>query len=398
MNVPKLRFKEFTGEWEKYRLGCFIKEFGEKSTVENQYPMLTSSREGLMLQEDYYSSDNRLVNRSSIGYNVLPFGYVTFRNRSDDGFFYFNINNKIDNGLISYFYPVFCVNGYNTNFIVELLNCTYRKMLNIMSTGTSQKVLSFSQLKELDVLLPGISESEKISSLIDYVVRKIKNQQAIVESLEKQKKALMKKIFSQELRFKDDDGKEFPDWEEKKLGEAGCFTKGGNLSKADLSDEGTECILYGELYTRYSEIAEKIVSKTSVEETVLCLSKVNDVLLPSSGETPEDISTATCILREGVALGGDIIVYRSDLLDGRFNSYLLNYKCKLDIAKIAQGKSVVHINANALKNILVPVPCLEEQNKIVEFLFSMNKKMENTIETLEHWKQIKKGLLQQMFV
>ena len=267
-----------------------------------------------------------------------------------------------------------------------------------MSTGTSQKVLSFSQLKELDVLLPEISESEKISSLIDYVVRKIKNQQAIVESLEKQKKALMKKIFSQELRFKDDDGKEFPDWEEKKLGEVGCFTKGGNLSKADLSDEGTECILYGELYTRYSEIAEKIVSKTSVEETVLCLSKVNDVLLPSSGETPEDISTATCILREGVALGGDIIVYRSDLLDGRFNSYLLNHKCKLDIAKIAQGKSVVHINANALKNIVVPVPCLHEQNKIVEFLFCLSNKIESERNVLGHWQQIKKGLLQQMFV
>lgn len=114
MNIPKLRFKEFTDEWKNIKLQKIISIYKEQSTIENQYPMLTSSKQGLVLQKDYYSNNARITNRSNIGYNVLPYGYITYRNRSDTGFFTFNINLKLKKGLISYFYPVFSLDGlYN---------------------------------------------------------------------------------------------------------------------------------------------------------------------------------------------------------------------------------------------------------------------------------------------
>ena len=195
------------------------------------------------------------------------------------------------------------------------------------------------------------------------------------------------------LRFKEFSG----EWEEKSLGKLGSFSKGGTLSKAELSDTGTECILYGELYTNYGEVANFVKSKTNVDEKLLTYSIKYDVVLPSSGETPEDISTATCLLKDNIALGGDLIVYRSDKLDGRFTSYLLNHKCKMKIAKIAQGKSVVHINSNALKKITVNYPNKDEQEKLVGFISFIESKIENIQLQIECLEKQKKSLMQKIF-
>lgn len=195
------------------------------------------------------------------------------------------------------------------------------------------------------------------------------------------------------LRFKEFSG----EWEEKSLGKLGSFSKGGTLSKAELSDAGTECILYGELYTNYGEVANFVKSKTNVDEKLLTYSIKYDVVLPSSGETPEDISTATCLLKDNIALGGDLIVYRSDKLDGRFTSYLLNHKCKMKIAKIAQGKSVVHINSNALKKITVNYPNKDEQEKLVCFIRFIESKIENIQLQIECLEKQKKSLMQKIF-
>lgn len=401
MNVPKLRFKEFTGEWEEKTLGEVTKVISLKNKEEAQLPIYSiNNKIGFVPQGEQFEN----IDGISRGYDtslykvVIPNMFAYNPARINVGSIGYSAN--LSNVMISSLYVCFVLIADNDDkfYWQWFKSAKFNTLVHRFTEGGVRQYLFYENLARIKILVPSCSEQEKIALFLDTVDLKIENQKAIVESLEKQKKALMKKIFSQELRFKDDDGKEFPKWEEKKLGEVGCFTKGGNLSKADLSDYGTECILYGELYTRYSEIANNILSKTSVDKNTLYMSKYNDVLLPSSGETPEDISTATCLLKNGVALGGDLIVYRSDELDGRFNSYLLNHKCKMDIARIAQGKSVVHISSNALKKIIVPVPCLEEQKKIVGFLFAINEKIENAKKSLEHWQQIKKGLLQQMFV
>lgn len=176
------------------------------------------------------------------------------------------------------------------------------------------------------------------------------------------------------LRFKDK-GRTYPDWVEKKLKDCVTFSKGGSLSKSDLSPHGlTPCLLYGELYTTYGEVTKVVINKTDSTED-LVKSQMNDVILPMSGETAEDIAKATCIKQEGVAYGGDLMVLRSKSLDGCFLSYSLNSVNRRQISRIAQGKTVVHINPSRVSDISINFACLEEQQKIAAFLTVLDEKI-----------------------
>mgnify|MGYP000551969219 CR=1 FL=1 len=200
------------------------------------------------------------------------------------------------------------------------------------------------------------------------------------------------------LRFKADDGSQFPDWEEKKIGELGTFIKGAPLSKADISECGSPLILYGELYTTYKEVAYNIQRKTQAVVDEKYYSCIGDVIIPTSGESAEDISTATCVMTPGVVLGGDLNIFRSNILDGRIVSYILNHQAKWKIAVIAQGKSIVHIQAKQLSNIPVKYPVSKaEQQKIAEFLSTIDTVIEKQKETVSAWEERKKGMMQKLF-
>lgn len=293
------------------------------------------------------------------------------------------------------------ISVYNTKnnplFISYMFNGTMKYKFARLVEGGNVSNLYYSYLENISINLPCLEEQKKIANFLSTVDKKITNLENTITSLENQKKGLLQQIFSQKLRFKDKNGNNYPNWEKKKLGDIGSFSRGGNLSKSDLSKKGTSCILYGELYTYYNEFATEIKSKT-LNTTNLVLSKKYDVLLPLSGETAEDISTCTCIFFDDIALGSDLLIFRSSFFDGRFMSLLLKYKYKYKIAQIAQGKSIVHISEKNIKNINIKIPCIEEQQNIADFILIFTKKLENQKAQLEHWKQIKKGLLQQMFV
>lgn len=193
------------------------------------------------------------------------------------------------------------------------------------------------------------------------------------------------------LRFKADDGSEFPDWEEKKIGDIGCFIKGAGLSKADISNVGTPLILYGELYTTYSEVAYDIKRKTQAVVDDKYYSLIGDVIIPTSGESAEEISTATCVMVPGVVLGGDLNIFRSSILDGRIMSYILNHQAKWKIAAIAQGKSIVHVQAKQLANIPVRYPVSEcEQQKLQISYRRLIQSLKNKKRLLKRGKNVKK--------
>ena len=175
------------------------------------------------------------------------------------------------------------------------------------------------------------------------------------------------------LRFKYSDN-----WQSVKLGNSCLFLKGKVISKNDLSENGKACILYGQLYTTYlSGIISNPISKTDNKNLDLVLSKENDVILPASGETPEDISTCACVLQSGIILGGDINIIRplSDL-SGRFLAFQLLGKRKLDIAKLAVGKSIVHIRNDQLAKLIISFPSYDEQEKIANLICLLNAKIE----------------------
>ena len=160
------------------------------------------------------------------------------------------------------------------------------------------------------------------------------------------------------------------------MGKVCSFRRRYGIAKDDLATDGTPCILYGELYTTYkTAIAKTIKSKTSIQSKSLVYSKKDDVIIPCSGETAEDIATSICVPYDGVLLGGDLTIVHSDL-DGAFLSNQINSVRKYDIARIAQGKSIVHLQADDLKKIFIFYPSIQEQRKISAFIDKIDKRIE----------------------
>ena len=179
-------------------------------------------------------------------------------------------------------------------------------------------------------------------------------------------------------------------WETKRLGEIATFTKGKGISKSDIYENGeTECIRYGELYTFYEEVISEIKSKTNTDISSLVLSEANDVIIPASGETQIDIATASCVLKSGVALGGDLNVIKTKN-NGVFLSYYLNSKKKLEIAKLSQGVSVVHLYSSQLALLNLKLPQLEEQNKLANFLSLLNSRIQTQKKIIEQLETLMK--------
>ena len=192
------------------------------------------------------------------------------------------------------------------------------------------------------------------------------------------------------LRFPEFQG----EWEEERLADIADLYKGTGISKDQLSDDGEPCILYGELYTKYkSETIREVISKTNIDNTKLVKSKANDVIIPCSGETAEDIATARCVLNGNILLGGDLNIIRLHGYDGAFMSYQLNGRRKYDIAKVAQGVSVVHLYGEHLKGVKTINPCLEEQKKIASLLALLDERITTQNKIIEDLKKLKVAII-----
>lgn len=168
------------------------------------------------------------------------------------------------------------------------------------------------------------------------------------------------------------------DWSKRKLNEICLFFKGNGLSKSDLSNEGFPCILYGELYTTYkNEVISDIISKTNTILSNPFLSRNNDLIIPGSGENPIDIAVARAIYQNDIILGGDLNILRpKSNVSAAFLSYQINGVRRYDIAKKAQGKSIVHLHNSDLKEVLVSIPSYDEQLHIVKLLTKIDEMIE----------------------
>ena len=188
------------------------------------------------------------------------------------------------------------------------------------------------------------------------------------------------------------------EWEETTLGKISEITKGSGISKDQLSEQGSPCILYGELYTKYkSEIIGEVYSRTELDSSSLVKSKANDVIIPCSGETAIDISTARCVPFNNILLGGDLNIIRLKNDDGGFFAYQLNGVRKTDIARVAQGVSVVHLYGENLKQIIVYHPAIEEQKKITRLLSLIDERIATQNKIIEDLKKLKSAINKQVF-
>ncbi len=205
--VPE-EYKKIHGDivpltWDQISLADCIVPYEEKTSVANQYPVLTSLRKGLMLQTDYYSN-RQVTTEDNVGYNIIPFGYITFRSRSDDGRFKFNQNSIIDRGIISYFYPVFTFSdGVSCEFLLQLLNHTIYKKMFPYAEGTAQQVLSLKKLGRFKYPVPQIHEQQKIATVLSSQDKLVELKEKLLAEKQRQKKYLMQQLLTGKKRLSD---------------------------------------------------------------------------------------------------------------------------------------------------------------------------------------------------
>ena len=188
------------------------------------------------------------------------------------------------------------------------------------------------------------------------------------------------------------------DWEQRKLGDMVSFSKGSGYSKGNLKEDGTPIILYGRLYTKYETVISEV--DTFVDEKKgSVFSNGGEVIVPASGETAEDISIASVVEKSGILLGGDLnIITPPEDMDSAFLAISIsNGKPHNDMAKMAQGKSVVHLHNSDLEKIDLPYPNYDEQKRISGFFSDLDNLITLHQSKYNKLVEIKKSMLWKMF-
>ena len=197
-NIPEIRFKGFTDPWEQRKLGDNIVEYKEKTTINNQYPVLTSSRKGIFFQTDYYDG-NQIASVDNTGYNIVPYGFFTYRHMSDDEIFHFNINDITENGIVSTLYPVFTTDeNLDSRYLQYQLNYgkEFAKYAILQKQGGSRTYMYLNKLKELRLTIPNsVEEQKKISAYFMKLDSLITLHQRELEKLQNIKKSMLEKMF-----------------------------------------------------------------------------------------------------------------------------------------------------------------------------------------------------------
>jgi type I restriction enzyme S subunit len=401
-----LRFKKDDGtdfpDWEGKSVGDITIELKEYEQLNSGYPLMTSSRIGLMMQEDFRTKSS--TEDDTAIFSVVPRGVATYRHMSDDNIFHFNINNLVDKGLVSKEYPVFnTVNGNSLYLLVEYLNSS-KKFLNFCKAqkkGGTRTRLYFKVLKEFKFNVPSLPEQQKIADFLSTIDTVIEKQKATVEAWEERKKGVMQKLFSQEVRFKADDGSEFPEWEEKKL---------GDISERILVGLATTVTPY------YREKGRPMFRNLNIKQGYL---DDRDMLFLDDDYADSqknkaihfgDILTVhtgnigwSCLVPEkyegALSFTTLITTVKFNVVSNKYVCDFLNSPLGMNrMQNLAFSGGRANLNTSEFQKVQVPHPCLAEQRKIADCLSSFDEVIEKQKATLAAWEELKKGLLQQMFV
>ena len=388
---PKLRFPGFDEPYRKCRIGDVYAERSQREAGDMELLSVTMNN-GVMPRSEIEGKDNSSEDKSN--YKVVCKGDMVYNSMR----MWQGANGVSDyDGIVSPAYTVLMpTEEIDNQYFAALFKTSnlineFRKNSQGLTSDTWN--LKYPQICAIRLSIPSLQEQHKISAFIGALEERIGKQRQLVDALKKYKRGAVRYLLSpKSCPLKN------ARWTTAKLGELGSFVKGAPLSKADISEDGTPFILYGELYTTYNEVVTSVKRRTQAQVDELFLSRVGDVVIPTSGETSEEISTASCAMLPGVILAGDLNIFRSDKVDGRIMSYLLNHVVNAKIARIAQGKSVVHIQASELGKLTLSYPDENTQKKLIDFLSKFDDKIVIEENALTFLTGLKEGLMQQLFI
>lgn len=291
--------------------------------------------------------------------------------------------------IISRFYE-----KYDSRFWSYYFNSIGRKALKLIETGTTMKHINVGDMKGVLVPVPtNKTEQTRIADALSDVDNMISSVEKLIVKKKAIKQGAMQELLTEKKRLPGFTG----EWIKVQLKDIFDFYKGNGLSKEKVSDNGKNaCILYGELFTRYTEVIGNITNKTNSDEGLR--SCKFDVLMPGSTTTNGlDLATASVIMDNDVLLGGDIVVLRPKKeMDTRIFGYLLRTMPK-EILQHTQGITIVHLNTKTFREMEVLIPkTVEEQTAIADILADMDNEIEALEQKLTKTRQIKQGMMQQL--
>ena len=391
--VPKLRFNEFDGEWKNSKLSKFATLNPKNGTLPESfiYIDLESVTDGFLIKENsiFKSEAPSRAQRILSKKDIL---FQTVRPYQKNNLFF----NRNGDYVASTGYAQIRTEN-DPKFLFQFLH-TEKFVTNVMlrCTGTSYPAINSTDLAKIEIFSPIITEQQKIASFLSEVDEKIQQLTRKATLLEQYKKGVMQQLFSRKLRFKDDNEKDYPNWEEKKLGDLGIF-KGGGTPSTNISEYWDGDIPW----ISSSDLIENDISNINVTRfiTEKAISESATKLIP--------VNSVLFISRVGVgklAVNKRIICTSQDFanfIPNKIDSFYLAYyfiKNNNLLSNYAQGTSIKGFTSGDLKSIKVSYPIIEEQQKIANFLSNIDNKIEKTNQQIRQTQNFKKGLLQQMFV
>lgn len=265
---------------------------------------------------------------------------------------------------------IFSPKNQNSSYLSCVLNTgNTRKKLRALGQGQSVVHIYKKDIENIIIQLPQLIEQNRIVEVLEAWDKYLEKLDQKIKLKKNIKKGLMQNLLTGKIRLKG-----FSDqWKNVLLKDISSFSKGQELSKSSLNENGkNECILYGELFTKYHEYSGSIISRT--DENLGTPTQYGDILIPSSDVTPLGLGTATAIMKENVLIGGDINIIRPNkmTIDPLFLGYLLNQQ-KKKLLRLVTGTTIRHLYLSDIKKIVVSMPSLEEQNAIVKILTPLDK-------------------------
>ena len=405
--VPNLRFKDFSGEWEHKLLSSFATKITQKNGDYKVTNVISNSaKNGLVSQKDYFDKD--IANQDNInGYYVINNGDFVYNPRKSNESPYGPINrfSSTEAGVVSPLYLCFSVNcEVNDRYLEYYFKSSkwYQFIYRNSDQGARHDRVSIrdAEFFKMKLNIPNYREQEKIAFFFSLIDKKIELQTEKVEELKNYKKGIMQKIFSQDLRFKDENGNQYPDWEERKLSELlyehrvrndeEKFTKNDVLSVSGDFGIVNQIKFLGRSYAGESVKNYHVVHTGDIVYTKSPLkSNPYGIIKVNKGDAGI-VSTLYAVYSCKASLNGEYLDYYFQL-DDNTNRYLRPLVHK-------GAKNDMKINNEHVLSDKILICSINEQDKIVEFMKVIDKKIKNEEKKLSSLNEYKKGLLQQMFI
>jgi len=427
INIPQLRFPEFKGEWKIETLNNVFSKKSTKNKGSKIKTVLTNSAtQGIILQNEYFDKD--IANQNNLeGYYIVEVDDFVYNPRISVSAPVGPLKrNNLCLGVMSPLYTVLRNLKGELGFFEYYFESGYwyRYMRGIANYGARHDRMNITSegFQNLPVPFPSLAEQKKIADFLIEIDKRIAQLTAKKEHLEQYKKGVMQQLFSsalglerleddrmndevknnptilksqksqfRQLRFKDKDGNEFPEWEKKKLGEVGTFFSGGTplTTKREYFDGTIPFIRSGEINSNKTEqfITELGLKKSSAKKV-----EVGDILYALFGATSGEVG----ISKINGAINQAVLCIRSSQ-----NHYFIYSFLKLEkenIIKTYLQGGQGNLSADIVKKIEIPLPSLPEQTAIANFLSTIDEKIINCQLSINHYEKWKKGLLQKMFV